>query len=88
MNYRNIERIVKGIANHRRVQILELLEKKPELSVFEISEEIKSEFKNVSVHIAKMAQAGLVMKRHEGSSVCHALTKRGKSILQFYRTLE
>ena len=43
-----MERIVKGFANHRRLQVLELLNKEPELSVQEISEKLKSEFKNIS----------------------------------------
>jgi hypothetical protein len=35
---RELERIIKGFANHRRLQILELLGKKPELSVMEVAE--------------------------------------------------
>ena len=85
---RQLERIVKGFANHRRLQVLELLNKEPELSVQEISEKLKSEFKNISAHIYKMAVAGLVMKRNEGNNVRHKLTNRGKSILQFVRIIE
>lgn len=85
---RELERIIKGVANHRRLQILELLDKKPELSLQEIAEEIKSDFKNISAHVAKMAVAGLVMKRSDSKSVRHALTKRGNVILKFVRILE
>ena len=85
---RELERIIKGFANHRRLQVLELLYKEPELSVHEISEKLKSDFKNISAHINKMAIAGLVMKRNEGSIVRHKLTNRGKSILQFVRIIE
>ena len=85
---RQLERIVKGFANHRRLQVLELLYKEPELSVQEISEKLKSEFKNISAHINKMAIAGLVMKRSDTNMVRHKLTKRGKSILQFVRIIE
>jgi len=85
---RELERIVKGFANHRRLQVLELLHEKPELSVQEISSELKSEFKNISAHINKMAIAGLVMKRNEGNVVRHKLTNRGKSILKFVRIME
>jgi len=85
---RELERIVKGFANHRRLQVLELLNKEPELSVKEISDKLKSEFKNISAHINKMAIAGLVMKRSAGNLVRHKLTKRGKSILQFVRIIE
>ncbi len=88
LEYRKIERVVKGFANHRRLQILELLAREPELSVQEISEKLKSEFKNISAHINKMAIAGLVIKRNDANSVRHKLTTRGKSILQFVRIIE
>ena len=85
---RELERIVKGFASHRRLEILALLKKEPELSLQEISDKLKSEFKNISAHIHKMAIAGLVMKRNDSRSVRHKLTKRGNIILMFVRTLE
>lgn len=85
---RELERIIKGFANHRRLQILQLLDKKPELSVMEVAEEVKSDPKNISAHMNKMAIAGLVMKRHDTNQVRHKLTKRGKAILQFVRIIE
>jgi len=85
---RQLERIVKGFANHRRIEILMLLEKTPELSLIEISDELHINFKTGSEHIRRLAIAGLVMKRNVGSSVRHALTSDGKLILKFLRTLE
>ena len=85
---RELEKIIKGLASHRRIQILSLLQKEPELSVIEIAEKVKSEFKNISSHIAKMSIAGLVMKRNDFHSVRHKLTKRGLQVLKFVRTLE
>jgi len=85
---RELERIVKGFASHRRLDILALLDKEPELSLQEISDKLKSEFKNISAHIHKMAIAGLIIKRNDARSVRHKLTKRGKIILMFVRTLE
>lgn len=88
LEHRKLERIVKGVANHRRLQILELLGKEPELSVQEISDKLKSEMKNISAHINKMAIAGLLMKRSDSKSIRHKLTKRGYIILKFVRMLE
>ncbi|HAE36316.1 MAG: hypothetical protein UR85_C0006G0018 [Candidatus Nomurabacteria bacterium GW2011_GWF2_35_66] len=85
---RELERIVKGFANHRRIEILFLLDKNPDLSVLAISDRLKSDFKNISAHISKMYIAGLLVKRSMGNTVCHKLTKRGKSILQFVRIIE
>lgn len=85
---RKIERIVKGFASHRRLQILGLLNKEPELSLQEIAEKLKSDFKNISAHINKMAVSGLLIKRNDFHSVRHKLTKRGIQVLKFVRTLE
>lgn len=88
INYRNVERVVKGFANHNRIKILDLLNNEPELSVGDISERLKIGYENTSDHIRKMAIAGLVMKRSVGSSVCHKLTPRGHSILAFCKKLQ
>ena len=88
LEYKKLERIVKGFANHRRLQVLELLARDPELSVQEIAEKLKSEMKNISAHVNKMAIAGLVIKRSDDKSVRHKLTKRGINILKFVRMLE
>lgn len=86
--YYRLERVVKGFANHRRIEILELLKNNPELSVIEIAEGLDINFKTASEHIRRMAIAGLLIKRAAGSSVRHKLTKTGLSILKFLRTLE
>lgn len=85
---RQLERIVRGFSNHRRIEIMALLGKTPQLSVHDVAEILKINFKTASDHIRRLAIAGLVMKRNEGASVRHALTVRGKSILIFLRTLE
>ena len=86
IDYRKIERVVKGFANHNRLKILELLDRKPELSVADISDKLKIGYENASDHIRKLALAGLVMKRNDGPSVLHRLTSRAKSILVFCKT--
>ena len=88
LNYKRIEGTVRGFSNHRRVQIIELLSKKPELSVVEISDLLKVNFKTTSQHITRLALAGLVMKRSDRTSIRHKLTSRGEDVLKFCRTLE
>ena len=87
-SYRKLERIVKGFANHRRIEIMDLLKREPELSVEDISEKLDVGYENASDHIRKLAIAGLVMKRNEGSSVRHRLTPRAESILVFCKKLQ
>jgi len=83
LNYKKIEKIVKGFANHRRVQILELLSKSQNLSVDQISQNLNVDFYTISDHIRKLADAGIISKKNKGRFVLHSLTKRGKNILSF-----
>jgi len=86
--FKQLERIVRGFANHRRIEILNLLIRRPELSVVEISKILDVNFKTISEHISRLANAGLVLKRNEGAAVRHKLTPRAIVILKFLRTLE
>jgi Mn-dependent DtxR family transcriptional regulator len=87
-SYKTLERFVRGFANHRRIQILELLKEKPELSVAEIGERLNVNFKTVAMHVQRLALAGLVLKRNEGSTVRHKLTTRAETTLKFLRIIE
>jgi len=87
INFRALERIVKGFANHRRIEMLHLLQREPELSVEDIAERLKIGYENASEHVRKLAIAGLVMKRNDGRSVRHKLTRRANDVLMFCKTL-
>ncbi|HBV01477.1 MAG TPA: hypothetical protein DEF00_03770 [Candidatus Taylorbacteria bacterium] len=87
-SYRELERMVRGFANHRRIQILEILKKNPEMSVDEIATSLDINYKTVADHVRRLAIAGLVLKRSQDVSVRHRLTGRAESILKFLRTLE
>lgn len=84
---KRLERVVKGFANHRRIEVLELLEARPELSVGEIAEKLEIEMKTASEHLRRMAIAGLLLKRYEGREVRHKLTDQGRTILSFLAKL-
>lgn len=84
---RSLERIIKGFANHRRLAILALLKKKPELSVVEITREFGTNYENTSDHIRKLAIAGLVLKRYQGKEVRHKITERAEAVLAFCKNL-
>jgi DNA-binding MarR family transcriptional regulator len=85
---KNLERILKGVANHRRLAVLELLARRPELSVADIADELGMEYVNASDHIRKLAIAGLVWKRHDGPYVRHKLCPRAETILAFCKKLK
>ena len=87
-SFRQIERVVRGFANHRRIQILHLLESRPELDVMEIADACGVQFRNASEHLRRLAVAGLILKQPKGNRVQHALSPRGRTALAFARKLE
>ena len=87
-SYRQLERIVKGFANHRRIEIMDLLKKEPELSVIDIADKLDINYKTAAEHIRRITIAGLLIKRSAGNEVRHKLTDQGLTILKFLRTLE
>jgi len=87
-NKRELEKIFKGVANHRRVEILLLLNDTPGLSVIEVSDKLKTNFKTIAEHIRKLHISGLVFKTSHGQSVAHTVSPLGKDVLAFCRTLE
>ena len=88
LSNRALEKITKGFSNHRRIQVLVLLGNKPNLSVFEVSEELKVNFKTISEHIRRLFISGLVLKKNEGATVRHKLSDLGYSVLKFLRIIE
>jgi predicted transcriptional regulator len=83
LEYKKIEKIVKSFANHRRIQILELLEKDGVISVEGISNKLNVGFFTISDHIRKLSDGGLVEKKYKGRFVMNGITKKGKYILSF-----
>ena len=88
MNFRKLEKLARGFSNHRRIQIMELLEREPFLSVVDVSSILKVNFKTISEHLHRLTRAELVEKKNMGAAVEHSLTPRGRLILKFLRTLE
>lgn len=87
-SYRQLERIVKGFANHRRIEMMELLSREPELSLSEVTGKLKINLKTGAEHLRRLALAGLVLKRSAGPNVRHRLTRQAESVLKFLRKLE
>lgn len=85
---RRLERIAKGFANHRRIQMMHSLNDSPELSPQEIARRLRINLKTASEHLRRLAISGLVLKRNQGRQVCHALSDRGREILGFLKKLE
>ena len=77
------EQVLKGLANHHRVDVLCLLLSSPDLSVEEIANSCTVDYKTMSVHLHKLKRAGLISKNRYGRRVEHRITARGKQAVQY-----
>ena len=80
---KQLERHFKGIANHKRIQILQLLSKQEGVSLGAIVRAVESSVMATSEHTRKLVQAGLVEKKYKGRTVAHYLTPYGRRISNF-----
>jgi predicted transcriptional regulator len=80
---KQLERYCKGVSNHRRIEILFLLKKTPNLSLDEIAVALKGNFKTISAHTHRLVQAGLLRKSRAGMQVKHALSPFGQKFHKF-----
>lgn len=85
---KQMERHLKGVANHRRIEILFLIARNKGITVEKIAEKLDCNFKTISEHTRRLAQAGLVRKKYLGRTVAHELSPYGKTIYGFLRTFQ
>ncbi len=78
-----MERHLKGIANHWRIAILLLIAHERGISVDGITGSLKGNFKTISEHIRRLAHAGLVVKKYQGHNVTHTLSPYGERFVKF-----
>lgn len=83
---KQLERYFKGVSNHRRIEILQLIAKKKGITVDGITETLDCNIKTISEHTRKLVQAGLVNKKHKGREVQHSLSPYGQKFLKFTQT--
>jgi len=80
---KQLERHIKGVANHRRIEILDLISTSPGVTVEGIAEILDSNMKTISEHTRRLVRAGLVDKKYQGRTVTHSLSPYGKKIHKF-----
>ena len=83
---KQLERYLKGLANHRRLDILLFVQKNPGTNLEGITEQLDCHFTTVSVHTHKLVKAGLLNKKYFGQSVSHTISPYGKKFLLFLKT--
>ena len=80
------ERIFKGAANHRRLEMLHLLEKDPRLAVDEIITLLKINYQTGAEHLRRLREARLVHKFRKGKNTLHELTPRAITLLNYCKS--
>jgi len=80
-----MERHFKGVANHRRIEILSLVAQNAGITVEEITDSLGCNFKTISEHTRRLAQAGLINKEYRGRTVIHTLSPYGKIFYDFIK---
>lgn len=70
---KNLEKIFKALANHRRLLIVRLLAQKRELSVAEIAEHLKLSLTATSKHLGILYKVDILDRRQESLTVFYRL---------------
>ncbi len=83
---KQLERHFKGVANHRRIDILNLVAGNSGISLEKIADDLECNIKTISEHTRKLVQAGLVDKKYRGREVAHSLSPYGKTFCKFIKT--
>lgn len=70
------EKILKALANRRRLEIVKYIKEKKEANVGDIAEHIKLSFKSTSRHLAILSGADLLEKEQRSLSVFYSLAPK------------
>ena len=85
---KQMERHLKGMANHYRIQILLTVAERPGITLEGIVDALKANEKTIGEHTRKLTQAGLVNKRYLARFVEHSLSPYGKIFVSFLRSFQ
>lgn len=82
---KQMERHLKGMANHYRIQILLLVDERKGITLEDIIKSLKANEKTIGEHTRRLYLAGLVNKNYHGKFVEHTLSPYGKIFVDFLR---
>ncbi len=80
---KQLERHLKGVANHWRIAILLTVANQDGVSLDQICQSVSGNIKTISEHTRRLVLAGLLEKKYHGSTVEHHLTPYGKTMYSF-----
>ena len=83
-----MERHLKGMANHYRIEILLLVGDSEGITLEGIVEALKANVKTIGEHTRRLYNAGLINKTYRGKFVAHALSPYGKTFVRFLKSFQ
>lgn len=83
-----MERHLKGIANHYRIEILLFIDARKVMTLEDIIESVGANEKTIGEHTRRLYNAGLVNKKHRGNFVEHTLSPYGKKFVGFLKSFQ
>lgn len=81
---KQLERYLKGAANHRRIEIIRLVAKRDGIVLDDIASELACNLKTISEHTRRLVHAGLLNKHYQGREVAHTLSPYGRIMLKVF----
>lgn len=85
---RQMERHLKGISNHYRIEILLLISKSKGITLEAIIEILDANKKTISEHTRRLVSAGLINKKYHGKYVEHNLSPYGVIVVDFLKKFQ
>lgn len=85
---KQMERHLKGMANHYRIEILLLVAERERITLEDIVEALGANEKTLGEHTRRLYQAGLINKKYRGKFVEHTLSPYGKTFTQFLKSFQ
>ena len=85
---KQMERHLKGIANHHRINILLIIASNDRISLDRIIGLAEANDRTIGEHTRRLCVAGLVSKKYNGRHVEHSLSPYGKLFVQFLKSFK
>ena len=83
-----MERHLKGMANHYRIEILLLVAKQKGITLSEVIHTIKANDRTIGEHTRRLSSAGLINRKHDGVFVELSLSPYGKMFVNFLKSFK
>jgi DNA-binding transcriptional ArsR family regulator len=77
------EKVFKGLANHHRLNMLEIIQKNGPINLFDLAQRSGVNYRTASEHSRRLRIAGLVSTKYQGQDVMHVLTPLGKRAQEY-----